>query len=358
MDKLVIGSTSRGAGKTSLIVGIGQKLGGAFHYRKPFGDRLVYRRKVARDYDADLLAGIFGLAGNPEEVTIGFEHSKLRYMYDEDGRKARLRQMIPADAAARGPLLVEAGADLSCGASVHLDAVSLARYLEARLVLLVAGNENDVLDQVAFVRKYVGMREATFVGVVVNKVHDTAAFLETYLPDFQRMGVPLLGVVPYHEDLTHPSVAFVVERLFGKVLTAEGALSRPVKNVFIGAMSADTALRSPLFRHPGKMIITSGDRSDMVLASLEGDTAAVVLTNNVVPPANIVARATERGVPLVLVSQDTYQVAAQIDQLEPLLTREETTKHELLGRLVRDSVQLAQLLPNTPAAQAPGTGAP
>lgn len=130
------------------------------------------------------------------------------------------------------------------------------------------------------------------------------------------------------------------------------------RNVFIGAMSGDTALRSPLFRHPGKLIITSGDRSDMVLASLEGDTAAVVLTNNVVPPANIVARATERGVPLVLVSQDTYQVAAQIDRLEPLLTREEGTKHDLLGRLVRESVQLAQLLPGTPAAQAAGKGAP
>jgi BioD-like phosphotransacetylase family protein len=347
MDRLVIGSTSKGAGKTSLAVGIGRALGGNLVYRKPFGDRLVYRRKVARDYDAALLGAVFSLTGAPEETTIGFEHSKLRYMYDEEGRKQRLRQIVPADPPAGAPLLFEAGYDLSCGASVHLDAISLARYLDARLVLVVAGGENVVLDEIAFVKKYVVMREAKFGGVIVNKARDPESFRETYLPEIARLGVPVLGVVPFRESLTHPSIAYLVERLFAKVLTAEANLGRPVQNVFIGAMSADAALRSPLFQHPGKLIITSGDRTDMVLASLEGDTACIVLTNNVVPPANIVARAAERGIPLLLVSQDTFQVSALIDHLEPLLTATETAKHELLGSLVRESVKLDELLPTT-----------
>ncbi len=351
MDRLVIGSTSRGAGKTSLVAGIGRALGGKLAYRKPFGDRLVYRRKLARDYDAALLGALFGLPGRPEEVTLGFEHAKLRYMYDDEARAKRLRELVPADDA--GPLLVEAGADLACGASIGLDAVSLARDLDARLLLVAAGSENQVLDELSFARRRVDFQGVALAGVVVNKMRDVENFRGTHVPELERLGVPVLGVLPHLEPLTHPSVAFVVERLFGKVLTGDAALGRPVQNVFIGAMSADVAFRSPLFRHPGKLILTSGDRSDMVLAALEGDTACVVLTNNVMPPANIVSRAAERGVPLVLVSQDTFQAAKQVDDLEPLLTAGEPEKLELLARSVAESVRLDRLLPGSSLPKPP-----
>lgn len=349
MDRLVIGSTSRGAGKTSLVAGLGRRLGGKLLYRKPFGDRLVYRRKLARDYDAALLATLFGLPGRPEEVTLGFEHAKLRYMYDDEARARRLRELVPA--ADPGPLLAEAGADLACGASVGLDAVSLARDLGARLLLVAAGPENQVLDELTFVRRRVELQGVDFAGVVVNKMRDVENFRATHVPELERAGVPVLGVLPFLEPLCHPSVAFVVERLFGKVLTGDAALGRPIQNVFIGAMSADVAFRSPVFGHPGKLLLTSGDRSDMVLAALEGDTACIVLTNNVMPPPNIVARAAERGVPLVLVSQDTFQAAKQVDDLEPLLTAGEPDKLALLARTVAETVRLDRLLPGTPLPQ-------
>lgn len=352
MDRLVVASTSRGAGKTSLLVGIGRALGGKLVYRKPFGDRLVYRRKVARDQDAALVAALFGLPDRPEEATLGFEHAKLRYMYDDEARVSRLRQMVPQGESR--PLLVEAGADLACGASIGLDAVSLARDLGARLLLVAAGSENQVLDELAFARRRLDLREVELAGVVVNKMRDAENFVAVHVPEIERLGLPVLGVVPHLEPLTRPSVGFVVERLFGKVLTGDEAMGRPVQNVFIGAMSADVAFRSPLFRHPGKLILTSGDRSDMVLAALEGDTACVVLTNNVMPPANIIARASERGVPLVLVSQDTFQAAKQVDDLEPLLTAGETAKVELLERTVTESLRLERLLPTTSLPKAAG----
>jgi hypothetical protein len=58
-----------------------------FGYLKPFGDRLIYREKKVWDYDADLITAIFGMRKDPEDLTIGFEHAKLRYIYDGEGRK-------------------------------------------------------------------------------------------------------------------------------------------------------------------------------------------------------------------------------------------------------------------------------
>ena len=49
------------------------------------------------------------------------------------------------------------------------------------------------------------------------------------------------------------------------------------------------------------LVITSGDRSDMLLASFEDKcTSAVVLTNNNLPPPNLLAKADEKKIPVLL----------------------------------------------------------
>ena len=108
MKKFVIASIGRGAGKTSLIIGMAKVLKRPFGYLKPLGDRLIYREKKVWDYDADLMTSLFGERKDPEDLTIGFEHAKLRYMYDGEGRKKRLQEMI---SQSQGDMLfVEGGA--------------------------------------------------------------------------------------------------------------------------------------------------------------------------------------------------------------------------------------------------------
>ena len=112
------------------------------------------------------------------------------------------------------------------------------------------------------------------------------------------------------------------------------------KNIFVGALSANAALRNPLFSKGDKLIITGGDRTDMILAALESDTAGIVLTNNILPPTTSISKAKDRNIPLLLVSFDTYQTAKKIDDLEPLLTKDDTEKIQMLGNLVKDYVTL------------------
>ena len=83
MKSLIVGSMDGNAGKTSLILGLAKATGKSFAYIKPLGDRLVYRKKRVWDYDAALLTNIFGMTQSPEDITIGFEHLKMRFKYDE-----------------------------------------------------------------------------------------------------------------------------------------------------------------------------------------------------------------------------------------------------------------------------------
>ncbi len=55
MDKVVIGSMRKSAGKTSIIVGIAGALKKKMAYLKPFGERLLYRKKRLWDYDSALI---------------------------------------------------------------------------------------------------------------------------------------------------------------------------------------------------------------------------------------------------------------------------------------------------------------
>jgi uncharacterized protein len=342
MNKWVIASMRKSAGKTSVIVGIAAALNKKMAYIKPFGERMLYRKKRLWDYDSALITNLFGLKEDPVDMSIGFDHSKLRYMYDQEGTEKKLLETVANIGKDKGILFIEGGRDLSYGMSIYLDTLSLAKYTGSRLVMVISGEEDTILDDILFLKKHVDLAGVNLSGVIVNKVQNLEDFQTTHLPVIQKLGVRVLGVIPYQSDLTFFSVYYLADRLFAKVITGEGGLKKVIKNIVIGAWSANIFLQNPLFKKENKLVITGGDRTDMILAALEGDTSGIILTNNILPPSNIISRASEKNIPLLMVFSDTYQTAKQIESLEPLLTREDTEKVDLLKEMVQKHVQLSE----------------
>jgi len=152
MNKLVIASMRENAGKTSLIVGLARAKDRNIGYLKPLGDRLLYRKKRQWDYDASVMTGLFSLGENPEDMTFGFEHAKLKFMYDEEGLKEKFAESVQA-IGARDTVFIEGGRTINYGMSIGLDALSLARHADARLVVVVSGNDDLIVDDVAFLTR-------------------------------------------------------------------------------------------------------------------------------------------------------------------------------------------------------------
>ncbi|MBN1189987.1 MAG: phosphotransacetylase family protein [Dehalococcoidales bacterium] len=343
MKNIILGSVSGDAGKTSIIVGLGKSLGKKFSYIKPFGDRLIYRKKRLWDYDAALITNIFGLENGSEDMTIGFEHAKLRYMYDEASTRAKLLDMANRIGAGNGPLFIEGGKNLTYGASVRLDTLSLVRYLGGKLVLVVSGDEGTIIDDITFVKKHVDMTDIEY-SVIINKVGNLEDYKNNHLRDIRELGVNVIGVVPGEQSLTKVSVSYIAEKLQARVIAGEGGLNQRVKHVFVGAMSGDIAARLPLFKKENKLAITGGDRTDMIVAALDSSTAGIVLTNNILPSQNIIAKASVLNIPLLLVPFDTYMTAKQIDDMTPLLTRDDTERIDTIHKLVEQNVDLQAIL--------------
>jgi BioD-like phosphotransacetylase family protein len=342
MEKLVIASIGEGAGKTSVIVGLARVLKRPFGYLKPLGDRMIYREKKVWDHDADVITKIFGIKEDPEELTIGFEHSKLRYMYDEEGRKKKLQGMV-----SRSPkelLFVEGGRGLRYGVSVGLDPISIAKYIDAKLVIVIDGHVDTLIDDAIYVKNYLDMTGVAFKGVIFNKVRDVEDFKNIHLGKLMEMGIRVLGVVPYQKELTFVTVQYLANHLFAKVITGENALNRVIRNILVGAMSINALFETSLFKKEDKLVITSGDRADMILAAIQSDAACVVITNNILPTSSLISKAYERNIPMLMVPQDTYQAATKIDNIEPLLTKEDTKKIGLVEELAATYIQWKEIL--------------
>jgi len=344
MKKIIVASIRPSAGKTNFIVGLAKALGKDFGYMKPFGERVLYRKKRLLDYDSALMTNIFSLKENPEDMSIGFDHSKLRYMFTDETLRARVEEMARTIGEGKELLIIEGGRDLTYGASVELDPINVAKMTDARLVLVIGGDDDTILDYLHFITEYVCIEGVDFAGVIINKVKDVEDFRDTYEDKIAEMGVKVLGIIPFSRELDHVSVEAISETLFAKVLAGEEGMMNNVKEIYVGAQSAESVMKNPLFNKPDKFIITSGDRSDMILAALESDTAGIVLTNNVLPSSNIINKAQMRKVPLLLVSHDTFRTAKQIDDMERLLTHHETKKIELLAKLVSENVDIAAVL--------------
>jgi hypothetical protein len=340
MEKLVVTSMRQSAGKTSAIIGIAKALNKKVGYMKPFGERLLYRKKRLWDYDAALMASIFGLEENIEDMSIGFHHSKLLYMLDEEMTKQRLLELLATVGNNKDYVFIEAGKDITYGASVYLDALSVAKSLDAGLLVVASGDEDTILDDITFLKKRVQLDKVKLRGVIINKVANITEFTDIHLNKIKQLGVNVLGVIPYYKELPFFSVSYLADRLFAKVIAGENSLHRMVKNIFIGSASASAALKNPLFQAEDKVVITSGDRGDMIVAAFGSNSAAIVLTNNILPPPNLIAKAEKSGIPLLLVSLDSYQVAKQIDNLESLPTKDDKEKIAVIEQMIASHVNL------------------
>jgi uncharacterized protein len=344
MNKYIFTSLNQNAGKTGIIVGLSKLIKGKIGYLKPFGDRLLYKDKRLWDYDSALITNLLDIKQNPEGLSIGFDHSKLKYLYDEKSMAIKLNEMIDDLSTETDILFIETGSNLIQGVSVHLDALTIAKTTDAKLIIVASGNNDDIIDNLTYLIHNVRLKGVDLAGIVINKVKDLDDFKMNYEDSITSLGINILGILPYEPELTFPTVRLLADGLDAKVITGKSNLNIVAREIFVGAMSGDAAQRVEKFKNKNKLIITAGDRTDMIVAAINTECVGIVLTNNILPPPNIIALASERKVPLLLVQSDTHKVAKKIGQMVPLINFSDSNKIEILEESVKNYTTLVDLV--------------
>jgi BioD-like phosphotransacetylase family protein len=140
-----------------------------------------------------------------------------------------------------------------------------------------------------------------------------------YAPILEKRGFPTLGVIPRRPEIASPTVEEFHNELGGEILACHNCLNLLVEDIMVGAMTLDGALRY-LRRATDKAVIIGGDRADLALAALETSTSVLILTGGLYPDVKVLARAEEKGVPVILVHYDTYTAIEKLSRVTRHIT--------------------------------------
>ena len=218
------------------------------------------------------------------------------------------------------------GIDLVEGSSGDPSAdIRLAEEADALVVLVCAYND----DAPAAAAEY-GSRLA---GVVINNVPVYRRNeVETRIgPQITAAGIKLIGWLPEDRRLLAPTVDLVAEHMGGTVAACDQNTDRLIDNFLIGGLVLDWGPH--YFGSQDNVgVVVRGDRPDVQLAALQTETVrALVLTKGIPPIEYVYYEADQRGIPIVVVPDDTAAAAAK---LETLLPRIEFDHEDKLARVV------------------------
>ena len=250
-----------------------------------------------------------------------------------------LRSRIAAEAGRL--VLLEAAGTLSEGLLFGLSLAQLARELDAQVLLVQPWSDSRSVEPLLEARQQMGDRLA---GVVLNGVApEGLATLRAELePALERLGFPVLGVMPRSPLLRSVTVEELVRRLDARVLCCQDRLDLLVETLSIGAMNVNSAME--FFRRRRNMaVVTGADRTDIQLAALEASTQCLILTGVGDPLPQLISRAEELEVPVLKVDHDTLTTVETIDAAFGHGRLHEAVKASYAIRLVQEHCNFSRL---------------
>ena len=353
--RLYISATSQNDGKTSCSIGLMTGLStytDTIGFIKPVGQRYVVIEDAQVDEDAVLLQQVCGVPGalkdlNPVAVP---QYFTREYLDDPDAHYPGLVQAIQESFAriAEGNdlIVIEGTGHAGVGSVFDLSNAHVAHMLHAKVVIVTLGGIGHPVDEVTLNRCLFERAGVEVIGVIANKVlpeklEQTEYYLRKAL---HRMGLPLLGVIPFVPRLTWPTMRQVAESLHAAVVNGEERLDNVVALVVIGAMTSHNALN---FIRDRSLLVVPGDRDDLVLAAASLDSlredinlAGILFTGGILPQPQTIDLLRRTNIPALSVERPTYEAALRIQKLTVKIQVSDEEKVRLASAMVHEHVNL------------------
>jgi BioD-like phosphotransacetylase family protein len=335
MATLYVASTETFVGKSAVCIGLLRRMqrdGFNVGYMKPVSVSVTHTADQVLDEDAAFIRSTLGLDLPLEQIapvliTPGVIEAILRGQPSTFAKA--LREAYLAVSREKDAVVLEGTNTWAEGALVDLTADQVTDLLQAPGLLVSRYTSTLSVDTILSVQRYVGDR---LIGVLLNQVEDPQReFVQSrVVPFLEARGIPVFGLIPRDSTLAGVSVGELIDHLGGQLIGKREWCEKTVDSLMIGAMGAEASL-SFFRRRANKAVITGGDRSDLQLAALETSTNALVLTGNIRPAFQVIDRAEERQVPIILVPDDTLTT---VDRSEKLFGRVRFHQQAKLARFI------------------------
>lgn len=311
-----------GSGKTMVALGLALKFrqeGKKVAYFKPVGAPLRANRQ--EEEDAVLMKEILKMDSPISDIVPcragqsylsgGKKKESVEAILSSYGKVARGADIVIIDGAVK-PYIYK---------SWGLCDVTLALRLGARALVTVRIENDFSVDQALFLNEHLQARNVPVVGNLFNNIPwpMVAKTKGIFSPILEERGYKTLGVIPRRPEIASPTVEEFHNELGGEILAGHDRMNLLVEDIMVGAMTLDGAIRY-LRRSADKAVVLGGDRADLALAALETSTSVLILTGGLYPDVKVLARAEEKGVPVILVHYDTYATIEKLSRVSRHIT--------------------------------------
>ncbi|SDX22494.1 phosphate acetyltransferase [Flavobacterium degerlachei] len=261
-------------------------------------------------------------------------------------------------------VLVEGTSFSGEGTVIELDMnVLIAKNLGIPTIIVGSGvgkTLEELIDSLYLAYDSFKVKDVEVLAVIANKVQPENVQVVT---DGLKASLPkevLVNAIPIISSLNNPTIKEIVDELDAKVLFGGEFLNNEIGNFSVGAMQ----LRNYLLHLKDKaLVITPGDRADIILGALQANESAnyptisgIVLTGNIVPDDSILKliEGLTSIVPIISVEGGTYSITNRIGNIKSKIYANNTQKIETSINTFEKYVDLDSLSEKLSAFEAEG----
>jgi phosphate acetyltransferase len=223
-------------------------------------------------------------------------------------------------------VLVEGTSFTGEGTAIELDInVLIAKNLGIPTIILGSGvgkTLEELIDSLYLVYDSFKVKEVEVLAVIANKVQpDNIELVTEGLKKNLPAGL-LINSIPVISSLNNPTIQEIVNELNATVLFGATYLNNQTSNFSVGAMQLCNYL---IHLKDGSLVITPGDRADIILGALQANESAnypaiagIVLTGNILPEKSILKliEGLSTVVPIIAVEEGTYYITNKIGSIK------------------------------------------
>jgi BioD-like phosphotransacetylase family protein len=356
--RIFVAATRMDDGKTTMSIGLFKALQQRFPrigFIKPVGQRFVEIEGAKIDEDTVLINDTYH-PRTPLKVmspiTVEPDFTR-RYLSGGITHQLHDRVRTAFDVAAweKDFVIIEGTGHAGVGSVFDLSNAMVAKLLKSKVIIVSRAGIGRPIDEISLNLALFEKHGVEVIGAIINKVvPEKMAMLKEYATlGLAKLGLPLLGMIPMHTDLHKPTVNQVCLRLKGQFIAGAQHKRRRVSRIGVGAMSCRNAEG---LLQPGTLIITPGDREDLIMMILHADCspsarghlAGVILTDGILPAESVMQLIRECSIPFISTTADVSRATTTIGRMTVKVEVGDRDKIGVIQKLIQDHVQVDRIV--------------
>ncbi len=357
--RLYVGATRQNDGKTITSLGLIAALKKRFDrvgYIKPVGQRYIERDGHRIDEDALLVREACGLDVEIADMSpIAIPRGFTEQYIERPDRETLARDVLGSFervASTSDIVVIEGTGHAGVGSVFDMSNADVADLLGARVLLVSSGGIGRPIDEIMLNKALFDSKGVQIVGVIINKVEPEKYDKVNRIvrKGLARLGLACVGVMPYRQLLSRPTMEQVLDDLSGKLISGKQGLRNTIGRTAIGAMAPHEAMD---YFARDLLLITPGTREDLVLAAMSSCVmgvgkkhcvSGIIITGGIEPHPNIMELIQRTFIPVISVAEDTFTVASKVNRLIVKIRPGDTEKVRATEEIFDEFVDLGRIL--------------